>query len=130
MGLGPGVVRADLLLRSYGLNVAQAGAITGRIHLIGGIIASLVAVWLMDQPFFMRDSRRVLAVLGWVTGCATVLSIIAFWTHSLALTTLMLWAFLPAIYFFIGPCMALVLNSRRATCARRSRPGRCWSATS
>jgi hypothetical protein len=49
-------------------------------------------------------------VLGWVTGCATVLSIIAFWTHSLALTTLMLWAFLPAIYFFIGPCMALVLN--------------------
>ena len=98
------------LLRSYGLNVAQAGAITGRIHLIGGTIASLVAVWLMDQPFFMRDSRRVLAVLGWVTGCATVLSIIAFWTHSLALTTLMLWAFLPAIYFFIGPCMALVLN--------------------
>lgn len=97
------------LLRSHGLNVAQAGAIAGRIHLIGGIFASVVAVWLMAQPF-MRDSRRVLAVLGWVTGCATVFSIIAFWTHSLALTTLMLWAFLPAIYFFIGPCMALVLN--------------------
>jgi len=97
------------LLRNYGLNVAQAGAIAGRIHLIGGIFASVVAVWLMAQPF-MRDSRRVLAVLGWVTGCATVFSIVAFWTHSLTLSTLMLWAFLPAIYFFIGPCMALVLN--------------------
>jgi hypothetical protein len=25
-------------------------------------------------------------------------------------TKVMLWAFVPAIYFFIGPCMALVLN--------------------
>ena len=61
-------------------------------------------------PFFMRDPRRVLAVLGWVTGCATVFSIIAYWTHSLALATVMFWVFIPAIYFFIGPCMALVLN--------------------
>ena len=49
-------------------------------------------------------------MLGWVTGCATVPSIIAYWTHSLPLARLMFWAYLPAIYFFIGPCMALVLN--------------------
>jgi MFS family permease len=97
------------LLRTYGLNVAQAGAITGHIHLLGGTLGTIVAVWVMSRPF-MLDPRRVLAVLGWVTGCATVLSIIAYWTHSLGLARLMLWAYLPAIYFFIGPCMALVLN--------------------
>ena len=97
------------LLRSYGLNVAEAGAIMGRIHLVGGIMATLIAAWLMSRPF-MLDARRVLWTLAWVTGCATVLSIIAYWTHSLSVAKLMLWAYVPAIYFFIGPCMALVLN--------------------
>ena len=97
------------LLRNYGLNVAQAGAVMGQIHLVGGILASLVAAWLMARPS-MSDPRRVLWMLGCVTGCATVFSIIAHWTHSLWVTKLMLWAFVPAIYFFIGPCMALVLN--------------------
>jgi hypothetical protein len=35
---------------------------------------------------------------------------IAYWTHSLWLARVMFWAYIPAIYFFIGPCMALVLN--------------------
>jgi hypothetical protein len=97
------------LLRTYGLNVAEAGAITGHVHLVGGILATIVAVWLMSRPF-MLDPRRVLWTLGWVTGCATVLSVIAYWTHTLWLAKVMLWAYVPAIYFFIGPCMALVLN--------------------
>ena len=97
------------LLRSYGLNVAQAGAITGHIHLVGGIAATVAAAWLMSRPF-MFDARRVLWLLGLVTGCATVPSIIAYWTHSLWLARVMFWAYIPAIYFFIGPCMALVLN--------------------
>jgi len=97
------------LLRTYGLNVAQAGAIVGQIHLVGGVLATIVAAWLMSRPF-MLDPRRVLWTLGWVTGYATVLSIIAYWTHSLWLARVMLWAYVPAIYFFIGPCMALVLN--------------------
>jgi MFS family permease len=97
------------LLRTYGLNVAQAGAIMGHIHLVGGIAATAVAAWLMSRPF-MSDPRRPLWTLGWVTGCATLLSIIAYWTHSLWLARVMLWAYVPAIYFFIGPCMALVLN--------------------
>ena len=97
------------LLRTYGLNVAQAGAITGHIHLIGGIAATVFAAWIMGRPF-MLDPRRVLWLLGFVTGCATIPSMIAYWTHSLWLARLMFWAYVPAIYFFIGPCMALVLN--------------------
>ncbi|HEY2339032.1 MAG TPA: MFS transporter [Steroidobacteraceae bacterium] len=97
------------LLRTYGLNVAQAGAITGHIHLIGGIAATVAAAWLVSRPF-MFDPRRVLWLLGLVTGCATVPSIIAYWTHSLWLARVMFCAYVPAIYFFIGPCMALVLN--------------------
>jgi len=97
------------LLRTYGLNVAQAGAITGHIHLIGGMLATIAAAWFMSRPF-MLDPRRVLWTLGWVIGCATIPSIIAYWTHSLWLAKLMFWAYVPAIYFFIGPCMALVLN--------------------
>jgi len=97
------------LLRTYGLNVAQAGAITGHIHLVGGILATVAAAWFMSRPF-MLDPRRVLWTLAWVTGCATVPSMIAYWSHSLWLARFMFWAYVPAIYFFIGPCMALVLN--------------------
>src|SRR5262249_60767240 len=54
------------LLRTYGLNVAQAGAIMGHIHLVGGMLATVVAAWLMARPI-MLDPRRVLWTLGWVT---------------------------------------------------------------
>ncbi|HEV2227408.1 MAG TPA: MFS transporter [Steroidobacteraceae bacterium] len=97
------------LQRTYGLNVAQAGALTGHIHLFGGILASVAAAWLMSRPF-MRAPRRVLLALGLVTGCTTIPSIIAYWTHSLWLARMMFWVYIPAIYFFIGPCMALVAN--------------------
>jgi MFS family permease len=97
------------LLRTYGLNVAEAGAITGHIHLVGGILATVAAAWLMSRPF-MLDPRRVLGALGLVIGCATIPSIVAYSAHSLWLARAMFWAYIPAIYFFIGPCMALVLN--------------------
>ncbi|HZO20908.1 MAG TPA: MFS transporter [Steroidobacteraceae bacterium] len=97
------------LLRSYGLNVAQAGALTGNIHLVGGISAMLATVWLMSRPY-MVDPRRVLWTLALVIGFATIPSFLTYWTHSLSVARLMLWLFIPAIYFFIGPCMALVLN--------------------
>jgi predicted MFS family arabinose efflux permease len=97
------------LLRTYGLNVAQAGTITGEVHLCGGILATLAAAWLMSRPS-MLDPRRVLLALGLVVGCATIPSIVAYWTHSLLLARAMFWVYIPAIYFFIGPCMALVGN--------------------
>ena len=97
------------LIRTYGLNVAQAGAVTGHVHLVGGILATAGAAWLMSRPY-MHDPRRILWTLAAVTGFATIPSLIAYWTHSLWVAKLMFWTYIPAIYFFIGPCMALVLN--------------------
>ncbi len=97
------------LLRAYGLNVAQAGAVTGNIHLVGGIIATAATAWFMGRPS-MHDPRRILRTLAWIIGLATIPSLIAYWTHSLEVAKLMFWLYIPAIYFFIGPCMALVLN--------------------
>ena len=97
------------LLRTYGLNVAQAGALTGHIHLVGGLLATASAAWFMSRPN-MLDARRVLWMLGLVIGCATVPSLIAYWTHSLWVAKAMFWLFIPAIYFYIGPCMGLMQN--------------------
>lgn len=63
----------------------------------------------MSRPY-MHDPRRILRTLAWVIGLATVPSMFAYWTTSLVLAKLMFWLYIPAIYFFIGPCMALVLN--------------------
>jgi hypothetical protein len=41
---------------------------------------------------------------------ATVPSIIIFWTHSLEMAKVMLWIFIPSIYFYIGPCFGLLNN--------------------
>lgn len=97
------------LMRTYGLNVGEAGAVTGHIHLIAGVIASIGTAWLFARPF-MLDPRRVCWVLAGGVGLATIPSIIAYWTHSLVLARVMFWLFIPAIYFYIGPCMALVQN--------------------
>jgi len=37
-------------------------------------------------------------------------SIIIFSTHSLALTRVMFWCFIPFIYFYIGPCFGILNN--------------------
>jgi predicted MFS family arabinose efflux permease len=105
------------LMRTYGLSVGDAGAVTGRIHLIAGVAASLGTAWLFGRPS-MQDPRRVCWVLAGGVGLATIPSIIAYWTHSLVLARAMFWLFIPAIYFYIGPCMALVQNL--AACHMRS----------
>ena len=48
--------------------------------------------------------------LAGVIGLATIPSFFAYWTQTLWLAKLMFWSYIPAIYFFIGRCMALVLN--------------------
>jgi predicted MFS family arabinose efflux permease len=105
------------LMRTYNLNVGEAGAVTGHIHLVGGVIASLGTAWLLGRPF-MVDPRRVCWVLTGGVALATIPSFIAFWTHSLPLAKAMFWIFIPAIYFYIGPCMAQVQNL--AACHMRS----------
>jgi MFS family permease len=105
------------LMRTYGLDVGEAGAVTGHIHLIAGVLASLGTAWLFGRPM-MLDPRRVCWVLAAGVGLATIPSFVAYWTHSLLLSRVMFWLFIPAIYFYIGPCMALVQNL--AACHMRS----------
>ncbi len=97
------------LMRTYDLDVGEAGAVTGPIHLIGGIVASLGTAWLLSRPR-MADPRRVLWVLIVGIGCTTIPSFLAYWTHTLWFAKCMFWIFIPAIYFYIGPCMGLLQN--------------------
>ena len=105
------------LMRTYGLDVGEAGAITGNIHLVAGVVASIGTAWLFSLPV-MLDARRVCWVLAGGTALATIPSFIAYWTHSLEVARVMFWLFIPAIYFYIGPCMALVQNT--AACHMRT----------
>ncbi len=95
--------------RTYNLDVGAAGAVVGPIHLVMGIGASLLTAWLLARPSFI-DPRRIVYLLGAVTGVATIPSIIAYYTHSLTVATAMWWLFIPAIYFYIGPAFALGQN--------------------
>ena len=105
------------LMRTYGLSVGQAGAVTGHIHLVAGVIASIGTAWLFSLPL-MWDARRVCWVLAAGVGLATIPSFIAYWSNSLIVARVMFWLFIPAIYFYIGPCMALVQNT--AACHMRT----------
>lgn len=100
---------APFLQRNFQLNEAEAGAITGPIHLWMGIGASLLTAWILTRPSF-ASPKRVVQLLSVVTALATVPSIVAYYTDSLPLATLMLWIFIPAIYFYIGPAFAMVQN--------------------
>ena len=97
------------LQRAYNLNVAEAGGLVGPIHLIAGSVATVVTVWLLSRRFF-DDPRRVNLLLAGGVALATIPSFIAFYTHELWVAKLMFWLFIPAIYFYIGPTMALVQN--------------------
>ena len=50
------------LQRAYNLNVAQAGAFTGNIHLIGGSIATVATAMILSRPS-MANPRRVVWLL-------------------------------------------------------------------
>ena len=97
------------LQRAYSLNVGQAGEITGNIHLIGGSIATLATAWFLSRPT-MSSPRNCVLLLAWGITLATIPSMIAYYTHDLWLCKLMFWIFIPAIYFYIGPCFGLLNN--------------------
>ena len=97
------------LQRSYGLTPGEAGAILGPINGFGGVAATVFTAWLLERPW-MADSRRIVKLLGYWIGAATVVSIAIYWTHSLALTKMLFWIFIPSIYFYIGPCFGLLNN--------------------
>jgi len=97
------------LQRAYDLDVGQAGAVTGNIHLVGGSVATVATAWILSRRS-MADPRRCVLLLAAGIALATIPSIIAYWTHSLFVCKLMFWMFIPAIYFYIGPCFGLLNN--------------------
>jgi MFS family permease len=97
------------LMRTYTLSSGQAGAITGNIHLFGGAAATIFTSWLLTRPS-MADPRRIVYLMGWWIGLASIVSLVIYTTHSLKLVTMLFWLFIPSIYFYIGPCFGLLLN--------------------
>jgi predicted MFS family arabinose efflux permease len=97
------------LMRTYSLTAGQAGAITGPIHLVGGVAATVFTGWLVAHRV-MADPRRILWLMGIGIGVSTVISIVIYSTHSLPLATGLFWIFIPSIYFYIGPCFGMLNN--------------------
>jgi predicted MFS family arabinose efflux permease len=97
------------LIRSYGLSAGEAGGIIGPINLWAGMGATVYTGWLLARPSMM-DPRRIVWLLGTVIGLVTVPSIIIYGTHSLPLAKILFWIFIPACYFYIGPCFGLLNN--------------------
>ncbi len=97
------------LMRVFALSAGQAGAMTGMKHLVGGSVATALTAWLIALPPF-RDPRRIVWLMGAGIAVATVISVIIYWTHSLALANWLFWIFIPSIYFYIGPSFGLLNN--------------------
>jgi len=97
------------LQRAYGLSTADAGARLGTIYLWAGVGATLGTCAILALPS-MRPPRRIAFFLGGIVLASTVPSFLIYWTHSLAVATVMLWLVVPAIYLYVGPQMALLLN--------------------
>jgi MFS family permease len=97
------------LQRTYHMSLGEAGDVTGPVHLWGGALATVATGWLMGRPA-MADSRRIVWLMGAGTAVATLASGVIFYTHDLALAKAMFWIYIPAIYFYIGPCFGLLNN--------------------
>jgi len=109
------------LQRSHHLTVGQAGALLGPMHLIAGTAGTLLAGWLMSRPA-AADPRYVVRLLGLVTALTTIPSIVLYWVLSEKAATALLWIFVPAVYFYIGPILGLLqnvmpANMRATSCA-------------
>jgi predicted MFS family arabinose efflux permease len=102
------------LQRAYGFSVSEAGAILGPMHLVAGIGATLGTAWLLSRPAFANPKSVVWLLAAGVT-LGTPASFMIFATHSIVTAKIMLWLFMPAIYFYIGPVMGVVQNLAPAT---------------
>jgi MFS family permease len=104
------------LMRSYALNVDQAGAMLGPVHLIGGSAAMVATTWLLSRPW-LSSQQRILRLLGLNVALATIVTAVIYSTHSLALTRALFWLYIPSIYIYIGPGFG-ILNNLARPCMR------------
>jgi predicted MFS family arabinose efflux permease len=97
------------LERTYGLTASEVGATMGPIHLYAGTGATLVAAAFLFMPQ-LQHAKRIMWIMVAVIALSTLPSFYAYWTQSRSVTILMIWAFIPAIYLYIGPTMGLLNN--------------------
>jgi len=97
------------LQRSHGMSVGQAGALLGPMHLVAGTAGTLLAGWLMSRRA-ASDPRHVARLLACSTALTTVPSIFIYWVSSREMVTVLLWIFVPAVYFYLGPIFGLLQN--------------------
>ena len=97
------------LQRSHQLSVGAAGGLLGPMHLVAGTAGTLLAGAVMALPA-ARDPRFVTRFLAWLTVLSTVPSFLAYEVGSLRAATVLLWIFVPAVYFYIGPILGLLQN--------------------
>jgi MFS family permease len=97
------------LQRSHHLTVGEAGGLLGPMHLIAGTAGTLLAGVLMGLPA-ARDPRFVTRLLTAVTVLTTVPSFFVYEVTSLRAATVLLWIFVPGVYFYIGPILGLLAN--------------------
>jgi predicted MFS family arabinose efflux permease len=109
------------LQRSHHLSVGEAGSLLGPMHLVAGTGGTLLAAWLMGRPQ-AANPRYVVRMLGLVAVLTTIPSVAAYWVDSTRAATVLLWLFVPGVYFYIGPILGLLQNvvparMRATTCA-------------
>jgi hypothetical protein len=97
------------LQRSHHLTVGEAGGLLGPMHLVAGTAGTLLAGVLMGLPA-ARDPRFITRLLAWGAVLTTVPSFFAYEVTSLRTATLLLWLFVPGVYFYIGPVLGLLAN--------------------
>jgi predicted MFS family arabinose efflux permease len=97
------------LQRSHHLTTGQAGQLLGPMHLIAGTLSTLLAGALMARRA-AADPRYVARLLAGVTALTTIPSILVYWVASESAATVLLWIFVPAVYFYIGPILGLLQN--------------------
>jgi MFS family permease len=97
------------LQRTYHMTVGQAADVTQNMHLWGGSLATVATGWLMARQT-MTDSRRIVWLLAAGIGIATIASWFVYYTRDLETAKIMLWIFIPSIYFYLGPCFGLINN--------------------
>jgi hypothetical protein len=97
------------LQRSHHLTVGRAGGLLGPMHLVAGTAGTLLASWLVGRRV-AQDPRHVARLLAWVAALGTIPSMLLYCVHSETAASVLLWIFVPAVYFYIGPILGLLQN--------------------
>lgn len=97
-------------IRAFGMTTGQIGAELGTAHLVAGAGVTLIASWVMSWRR-MRRPKTILWVMAGAVAISTIPSILMPLMSSPTGALVMLWAFLPAIYFYIGPSIGLLQNA-------------------